>query len=152
MFNDKLDTEAVVQTLNSILELELSGVVRYTHYSMMVFGHGRIPIVSWMRSQATEGLQHAHLAGEYITSLGGHPSLKIGTLLETHKHNIDDLLSEALAHEKQGVQLYYKLLEQVQDRSVTLEEYVRSMIREEEDHISQIEKMIRPPGELSPAR
>ena len=38
--------------LNKILELELAGVVRYTHYSFMVFGHSRIPIVSWLRDQA----------------------------------------------------------------------------------------------------
>ena len=35
-------------SLNTILELELAGVVRYLHYSLMVFGHARIPIIGWM--------------------------------------------------------------------------------------------------------
>ena len=49
-----IDTKKVVTLLNQILEAELAGVVRYTHYSLMIFGYNRIPIVSWMRGQATE--------------------------------------------------------------------------------------------------
>jgi bacterioferritin len=55
----ELDKEKVIQTLNAILEAELAGVVRYTHYSFMVFGHARIPLITWMRAQATESLTHA---------------------------------------------------------------------------------------------
>ena len=57
----------VTKALNTILELELAGVVRYTHYALMVFGYNRIPIVSWLRSQAAESLTHADKAGELIT-------------------------------------------------------------------------------------
>ena len=60
----KLDTKKVVTVLNKILEAELAGVVRYTHYSFLVFGFSRIPIVEWLRSQAAESLAHAQLAGE----------------------------------------------------------------------------------------
>ena len=82
MTDQALDTDKVVNLLNQILETELAGVVRYTHYSFMVYGYGRIPIVSWMRSQANESLTHAQEAGELITQLGYHPSLGIGTLLD----------------------------------------------------------------------
>ena len=81
--------DRVIDTLNSILEHELAGVVRYMHYSFMIFGYSRLPIVRWMRDQANESLQHAAGAGEHITALGGHPSLAIGKLLETHHHDID---------------------------------------------------------------
>ena len=70
--------------LNKILEHELAGVVRYNHYSFMVYGYNRIPIVSWLRQQATESMDHAQQSGEMITHFGGHPSLGIGQLLETH--------------------------------------------------------------------
>ena len=63
MTNTQIDTDAVLTVLNKILEAELAGVVRYTHYALMVFGYNRIPIVSWMRSQATESLLHANEAG-----------------------------------------------------------------------------------------
>ena len=59
----KSDTARVVDILKHILELELAGLVRYLHYSFMIFGHNRIPIVSWLRSQADESQAHAVLAG-----------------------------------------------------------------------------------------
>ena len=62
-----MDKKKVVDLLNQIMEMELAGVVRYTHYSFMVYGYGRIPIVSWLRSQANESLLHAQEAGELIT-------------------------------------------------------------------------------------
>ena len=141
-----MDKEQVVNTLNEILELELAGVVRNTHYSLMVFGRNRIPIVAWFRDEATESLGHAAQAGEYITSLGGHPSLKIGDLLETHKHNIDDMLNEAVEHEKHGIELYKKLLGLVEGHDIRLEEYARTMVRTEVEHLDEIDKMLRSPG------
>jgi bacterioferritin len=142
------DTERVVATLNQILELELAGLVRYLHYSFMIFGHTRIPIVSWLRGQANESQAHATQAGEHITNLGGHPSLKIGALLETHKHNIDEILGEALEHEEEGLAEYRKLLELVAGRNIMLEEYARTQIAAEEEHLAEIRKMMRRPGSI----
>lgn len=144
----ELDKKAVIEALNRILEAELAGVVRYTHYSFMIFGYHRIPIVSWLRGQASESMTHAQQAGELISSLGGHPSLGIGHLLETHKHDIGQILAEALDHEREGLAQYRKLLGLVEGRSVMLEEYARTMIAEEEGHICEVEKMVRKPGEL----
>ena len=141
----KIDKSAVLPVLNAILEEELAGVVRYTHYSLMVFGYNRIPIVSWLRSQATESLAHAHQAGEWITTLGGHPSLAVGTLLETHKHNVGQILKESLEVERGGLGLYENLLELVRDKDVALEEYAREMIAAEQAHLSEVEKMLRSP-------
>ena len=141
-----MDRDRVIETLNRILELELAGVVRSMHYSLMVFGRNRIPIVSWFRDEATQSLEHAAQAGEYITSLRGHPSLEIGDLLETDKHDIEAMLQEAVEHEQHGIRLYRELLELVENQDVRLEEYARSMIRAEEDHLDEIEKMLRKPG------
>jgi bacterioferritin len=149
MSEDNYDHAAVVALLNEILETELAGVVRYTHYSLMIFGHSRIPIVSWLRGEATTGLAHANEAGELVTHLGEHPSLKIGALLETHKHGINDILIEALDAEKTGLALYRKLLDLTRDRSVFLEEYARKMIVTEELHVGEIAKMLRKPGEIA---
>jgi bacterioferritin len=140
-----LDKPGIIAVLNKILEEELAGVVRYTHYSLMVFGYNRIPIVSWLRSQATESLAHAHQAGEWITTLGEHPSLSVGPLLETHKHNIGQILKESLEVEKTGRDQYGKLLDLVKDKHVALEEYAREMIYAEEVHLSEVEKMLRTP-------
>jgi len=149
MSSESFDQTAVVALLNEILETELAGVVRYTHYSFMVFGHNRIPIVSWLRGEATTCLSHATQAGELVTHLGSHPSLKIGALLETHKHGINDILVESLEAEKAGLALYKRLFELVRDRSVLLEEYARTMIAEEEQHLGEVNKMLRKPGEIT---
>lgn len=145
----KLDTNAVINQLNTILELELSGVVRYTHYSFMVFGYNRIPIVEWMDKQAFESLSHAKEAGELVTQLGGHPSLSIGSLLETHQHDIGEILRESLTHEILALESYRDLLSLVEGRSVLLEEYARRLISEEELHQGEVDKMLRNPGEIN---
>ena len=147
MADSEIDNEVVIEVLNKIMEAELAGVVRYTHYSLMVFGYGRIPIISWMRGQATESLNHASEAGELITHLGGHPSLGIGPLLETHRHDIGDILKESLEHEAMALAEYHNLLDLVNGKHVMLEEYARRMISLEEMHLGEVRKMLRKPGE-----
>ncbi len=144
--------EAIIDKLNEILEHEMSGVVRYTHYSLMVFGYSRIPVVSWFRNAAAETQDHATRAGEMITQLGGQPSLGIGSLLESHKHDMRDILTESIEFETEGVEKYRELLALVeQSGSVTLEEYARGMIAEESQHIGDIDKMLRRPGDQDAA-
>lgn len=140
-----MDEKKIVDCLNELLEHELAGVVKYTHYAFMVFGHNRIPICSWFREQAKESLMHADEIGEHITALNAHPSLKIGKLLESNKHKIGDILKESLEHEKIQVELYRKLLKITRDESIALEEFARKMIVEEELHISEVEKMLKDP-------
>lgn len=142
-----LQNEAL-RILNKILEVELAGVVRYTHYSFMVFGFNRIPIVEWLRSQAQESLRHAQEAGELITHFGGHPSLGIGKLLETKNHDIGDILRESLEHEHQSLLIYKDLLKVAEGNSVLLEEYARKLISDEEMHIGEVDKMLRKSGEI----
>ena len=145
-----------ISSLNRIMEHELAGVVKYTHYALMVYGYNRIPIVSWLKENASESLAHAHKAGELVTMLGGHPSLRIGNLLETEKHDIGDILQESLEHETQALSAYYDLLkistgthpETSGVQSVLLEEYAREMIVTEEKHLDEVNKMLRKPGDL----
>ena len=143
------DRGKVVELLNHILEMELAGVVRYTHYSLMVYGYNRIPIVDWLRAQAQEGLLHAQEAGERLTDLGEHPSLSIGPLLETHNHDIGAILSEARDHEAATLNLYRELMKLVADHSVVLEEYARQKVFQEETHMGEVDKMLRSPGDIA---
>ena len=147
---NETDANAIIATLNKIMEIELAGVVRYTHYSLMVYGYNRIPIVGWLKDNATESLDHAHRAGELVTLLGGHPSLRIGQLLETEKHDIGDIMRESLAHETTAIEAYYELLSLSEGKSVLVEEYAREMIQQEELHLDSVNKMLRRPGEIHP--
>jgi bacterioferritin len=142
-----LDITKTVNVLNQIVEIELAGAVRYTQYSLMVFGHGRIPIQHWMREQASEGLVHAGVAGEEVTTLGGRVSLGIGALVGAHHATVDDIMQELLVYETGAVDLYRELLGIVEGENVALEEYARGMIRAEELHIAEVKKMLRKRGD-----
>jgi bacterioferritin len=146
----ELDKQKAVDLLNRILEAELAGVVRYTHYSFLVFGHNRV--VTWMREQAAESLTHAQQAGEMITVLGEYPSLSIGPLLDNHKTDIDAVMRESLETEAKALALYRELLKCAEGRSVMLEEYARQMVYAEELHASEVDKMLRKPGEVAAFR
>jgi len=149
---DSPQRDAIIAKLNEIVEHELAGVVRYTHYSFMIFGYSRIPVVSWFRSAANETLLHATEAGEMITMLGGHPSLGIGNLLETHKHDMAEILNESMDFELEGIERYRELLSLAEEAgSITLEEYARRLISEEAVHVSDIDKMLRRPGDVAQA-
>ena len=138
-----MNKDKIIDKLTTIFDLELSGVIRYTHYSLMIFGPNRLPLIDFFKSQASESLLHANLAGEHITGLGGHPPLNINNIKETFKHNITEILSETLEHEKNAIKHYYELLDLVDEKSVYLEEYARQMIGEEELHVLEVEKMLK---------
>lgn len=142
MLSDSTSAD-VFHILNEILEAELSGVVRYTHYSLMITGPNRIPLVAFMKAQANESLLHAEQVGEILTGLGGHPSLRITPIEETHRHSIYDILGESLAHERAALVLYRGLLDAVNGQSVFLEEFARGQISAEEQHQLELSKMIR---------
>ena len=145
------DTKLAVGLLNRLLEQELAGVVRYTHYSFMIFGASRIPIVSWMREQAAESQAHAHQLGEMITHFGAYPSLGVARLLDSHQTDINTILRESLAAEEVALGLYRELLHHAEGRSVMLEEFARAMIVAEELHAGDVDKMLRRPGEVAAA-
>ncbi len=139
----ELNESKVCDILNEIVEMEMAGVVRYAHSSLMVTGPNRIPIVAFLQEQATESLDHALQAGEYITGFGGHPSQNISTIEENHNHSVEQILQESLDHEMAAVEMYKELLMEVADASIMLEEYARGQIGMEEQHALEIRKMLQ---------
>ena len=138
-----IPTAEVIPVLNDILKAELSGVVRYTHYSLVITGPNRLPLVDFMQGQAAESLVHAQQAGEILTGLGGHPDQGIAPIEETHDHSVDAVLRESIGHEQRAIDLYRRLLEETKDRSIYLEEYSRTQIGAEELHLIELNKLLR---------
>ncbi|MFV8258517.1 ferritin-like domain-containing protein [Bdellovibrio bacteriovorus] len=135
------ENKKVVDLLNEIIEMEISGVVRYLHYALMVKGPNRIPIVKWFHEQANEGYQHASLMGEKVTALGGHPTLRVSPVPETKTHKVLDILKESLEFEQAALAKYKGVLKHCGD-DVALEELIRSMVRMETEHIEEVVKML----------
>ena len=140
---EELNQDKVCNILNEIMEYELAGVVGYTHSSLMVSGPNRIPIVEFLQAQANESLTHAQQAGELLTGLDGHPSQKIAKIEESNQHSIEAILQESLEHEKHALSLYKKLLDNVENVSIYLEEYARTLIGQEEQHSLELKKMLK---------
>ena len=83
-----------------------------------------------------------------ITLLGEYPSLTIGPLLDSHQHGVDAIMRESLESEAKALALYRELLKCAEGRSVMIEEYARQMVYAEELHASEVDKMLRNPGEV----
>ena len=109
---ESMNTEKVCNILNEIMEYELAGVVRYTHSAMMVSGPYRLPIVQFLKEQATESLVHAQQAGELIVGMDGHPSQTIAPIEDVNDHSVLQILTESLEHEQKAVDKYKELLEE----------------------------------------
>ena len=138
-----LEIEKAISILNNIVGAELAGVVKYTHFALMVTGTNRLVLDKFFKSQASESLEHAQEAGELMTGLGGHPSQSIPSIKESNLHSTKDLLNESLSHEEQAIGLYKDLLDCSENRSIYIEEYAREMIKQEEMHSIEIQKLLR---------
>ena len=89
-----MDKIAVQKTLNRIMEFELAGVVRYTHYALMVYGFGRIPtLVSSAPFDLDEEKDALALADEVDLPAGG----AIVASEETNAEALEMLGRESLA-------------------------------------------------------
>ena len=136
---------AIIAQLNKLLASEMEGANRYLHHSFMVVGFSRKPIVSYLREQSTESIAHATLLGEKIVALGGHPTVSIAAEWEPEKHSIRQMLEINLEAEREALEGYYKLLKMVPNTDVALEEMVRDLIRQEQEHLEELEKYLREP-------
>lgn len=143
MSDTLIDGTDIIPVLNDIMLAELAGVIRYTHYSLVITGPNRLPLVAFMQEQADESLLHARQAGEILTGLGGHPEQGIGAIEESHDHTIENILRESVAHERRALDLYRTLLRLSEDKSVYLEEYARTQIGQEELHVIEMNKLLR---------
>lgn len=140
----KPDYSKVIEILNKIFQAEMSGIMRYLHYSFMIMGHNRIPIQKWFRDQATESTTHAIAVGELITSYGGHPTMVPAKVEESNVHNVDQILKESLVFEEESLKLYKELVPiAVAIDDIALEEFARGLVKEETDHINEVKKMLK---------
>ncbi len=141
---NKKNNDKIIECLSKIFQSEMSGIMRYLHYSFMIMGHNRIPIQKWLRDQAQESTAHAVAAGEKITSLGGHPPLILEKIKETNKHNIDQILKESLSFEEEALGYYKQLAVLAAEAGdMATEEFARSMVMDESAHIDEVKKMLR---------
>ena len=149
---DDLDRPRTNELLNRVMQAELAGVVRYTSYALIIVGPNRLPLVEFMKRQATESLAHALQVGELLTGLDGIPAVTIQDIDGPSPGTMSDVLQASLDHELGALKLYKDLLMEVEGRSVYLEEFSRSQIAAEELHVMELRKLLRDytPGAAGP--
>ena len=90
---------------------------------------------------------HAVEAGEEVTSKGDRVSLALAEATGVYHDHGDDIMKEMLVHERKGIRLYRQLLEMVTGSEISLEEFARQKIRNEEVQVSEIEKIFKRRGD-----
>lgn len=140
---DDLDKPKTNELLNRVMQAELAGVVRYTSYALIIVGPNRLPLVDFMKSQATESLDHALQVGELLTGLDGIPTVTIQDIDGPAPGSMADVLQASLAHEQGALTLYKELLSEIEGKSIYLEEFCRSQIAAEELHVMELRKLLR---------
>jgi bacterioferritin len=140
---DDLDRPKTNDILNKVMQAELAGVVRYTSYALIIVGPNRLPLVAFMKSQATESLAHALQVGELLTGLDGIPAVTIQDIDGPAPGSMADVLESSLEHEQGALTLYKELLREVEGKSIYLEEFSRSQIAAEELHVMELRKLLR---------
>lgn len=135
------DNKKIVAALNEALEREMSNVVSYLHYSFVVRGVNRGPLVDFFRSQAQESFQHATKLGEKIVALGGQPSVRVEAVQEVTSGTPEQMLREELNREKEEVRRYTKLLKLVRD-DIALRFMLEEIIKDEQEGIEELEKRV----------
>ena len=135
----------ILDRLNEILANELAGSLMYLHYSYYIYGHARIPIVDWLRGNASEGLTHATEVGDQIIYFGGDPAtFPAADKFPAKFGSLDEMLRTALKFEKETFDMYAALLKDVEDSNLMLRVFLENKIMEETGHIQEIELMLRP--------
>lgn len=133
----------LIEALNSDLQKEMAGMVRYLHHSFIVFGPNRGPLVQMFRAQATESMDHAIQLGEKITALGGHPSVKVDQVFEPGYQSVEDMIAEDLEAEKKQLNLYIDQLRLLGSEDLPMKLMLEQIIVAEQTHVEEMEKYLR---------
>lgn len=118
----QFNQDKAINFLQQILEFELAGVVRYTTYSLIVNNSGENQIIDFLREQAEESLLHSQKVGEVLVSINGNPQPRITPIPELENYSVQNILNASLAHEKQALGLYQKLLDALKGSNSDIED------------------------------
>jgi len=125
-----------------MMNLELSGALKYIQYSYGIFGVRRKPVIEFLREQAMESIGHAMKLGDKITGLGGNPVVRVEEDLKPKKVAIEQILKESTQIESKALDGYMSMLKDVGD-DVVMDNFIREFVSEESGHLEEVEKMLR---------
>jgi len=137
----------LLKMLNVALELEHAARIQYLAHAKIVVGRDSDPIVARLKEIAGDELKHEGMLRDCIEILDGEPSMGIAKVFEAE--TTDEILKVNLKGEKDAVDFYRKIIEEVRKSREELpyqyefiEHKVRHVIIDEEEHILEITNIL----------
>lgn len=136
-----LTTTEIAQELNRAFAEEVEAATRYLHLRSAVRGLDRLVVEGVLKDAFDETIRHAETIAQKIRSLGHVPKLEISVSCPAEPLSAREALRQALTFEEAAAEGYQELLRKVEG-DVPLEEFVRSQIALEFEHIAQLKELL----------
>jgi len=144
----KADRETVIRILNEVLATEIVCVLRYERHYYMATGIHAQAVAEEFLEHAKEEQEHADVAAERITQLGGEPNFNPGGLnARSHSQYVEgksllDMVREDLVAERIAVESYHEIIRYLGDDDPTTRRAMEKILGKEEEHADDMKKLL----------
>lgn len=141
----------LVAALNGMLEQEHACAIRYATHAAVIAGPYSETVAARLKEIATDELLHAEKLRDRILALGGTPSMAVNAAALKPGRTLDVILKVNIAEEREAIQGYTRILEDVPISNVILFQTLQELIRDEQEHLEELEAL-RSPAARPPQR
>jgi len=140
--------ETVIRILNEVLATELVCVLRYKRHYFMAAGIHARAVAQEFLEHANEEQDHADIAAERITNLGGEPNFNPeGLATRSHSQYVEgtsllDMVREDLIAERIAVESYREIIRYLGDNDPTTRIAMEKIMAKEEEHADDMKKLL----------
>lgn len=136
-----LSNEELIQELNRLFAEEIEAALRYLHLSNAVRGLDHLVVEPVLKKGYRETVEHAEVIARKIRALGAVPRLTLNISLEPQPMDGRQALENALTFEEAALEAYQDTLGKVAG-DVPLEEFIRSQIVTESEHVAELKHLL----------
>lgn len=136
-----LSKDEVILELNRLFAEEIEAALRYLHLSNAVRGLDHLLVGPVLSKGFNETIEHAQVIAHKIRALGAVPKLALDLNLEPQPLGGKEALEMALTFEEAALEAYQDTLRRVEG-DVPLEEFIRSQIAAESEHVAELKQLL----------
>ena len=134
-----LDVKKILSLLNEGLEMEHASYSQYLTQAAITKGPYAEGLIARFKEIASDEAQHADIIRQRIVSLGGIPTTKVGEI-QVHPNSLKAIQIN-LKYEKETVEFYRKLLNQIPADKPILYEAIEHILQDSEEHVEELERL-----------
>ena len=144
----KADRETVIRILNEVLATEIVCVLRYKRHYYMATGIHAQAVAAEFLEHAKEEQEHADIAAERITQLGGEPDFNpAGLVTRSHAQYVEgktllDMVREDLVAERIAIESYSEIIRYLGNDDPTTRIAIEQIMAKEEEHADDMKKFL----------